>query len=128
MRAMPRQNEDGFYYFTKEGDPRLFFCSHTGFPGIQYAFVHKLDILRHKSGIPFTITSGYRSDTHPSEVDKATPGTHNEGIAADIAVSNGIDRRTIVEAALSLGFRGIGVAEDFVHVDTRDATGVIWTY
>lgn len=128
MAAVPTRNQDGFYYFSKEGDPRLFFCSHTNFPGIDYNFVHQLDRLRQTAGIPFYITSGYRSASHPAEVKKTTPGTHNQGIAADIAVGNGQDRRTIVAAAIKLGFKGIGVAEDFVHVDMRAGPAVLWTY
>jgi hypothetical protein len=29
---------------------------------------------------------------------------------------------------LNLGFTGIGIDDDFVHVDTRGTTPVIWLY
>ena len=92
------------------------------------AFLEKLDQLREECGFPFRITSGYRDETHPNEARKEKPGTHNQGIAADIAVSNGFERMNIVHNALKLGFGGIGVAKGFVHVDTRTTTPVMWTY
>lgn len=112
-------------YFTKEELD----CKHSGQNEMQQEFMEKLDELRIACGFPFVITSGYRSSDHPAEASKATKGgTHTLGIAADIGVSNGSQRRTIVAEALNLGFRGIGVAKGFVHVDTRDSTPVMWTY
>jgi len=29
---------------------------------------------------------------------------------------------------MAIGFTGIGIADTFVHVDTRTTTPVIWTY
>ena len=92
------------------------------------AFLEKLDALREECGFPFTITSGYRDEFHPNEIRKKIPGTHNQGIAADIAVSNGTERMNIVHQALKMGFGGIGVARTFIHVDTRATTPVMWTY
>ena len=93
------------------------------------AFLQKLDTLREICGFPFRITSGYRDATHPSEVVKAAPGTgtHCQGIAADIAVSNGVERMNIVHEALKMGF-SIGIARTFIHVDARTTTPVLWTY
>ena len=93
------------------------------------AFLAKLDERREICGFPFRITSGYRDATHPSEVVKAAPGTgtHCQGIAADIAVSNGVERMNIVHEALKMGF-SIGVARTFIHVDARTTTPVLWTY
>jgi len=33
-----------------------------------------------------------------------------------------------VQEALSMGFGGIGVAQDFVHVDLRKSSYVMWSY
>jgi uncharacterized protein YcbK (DUF882 family) len=92
-------------------------------------FLEKLDSLREICGFPFRITSGYRDASHPSEVVKAAPGTgtHCQGIAADIAVSNGVERMNIVHEALKMGF-SIGIARTFIHVDARTTTPVLWTY
>lgn len=117
-----------FRYFSKSADPDLFFCSHTGLEGIQPRFVRRLDQLRHVCGFPFVITSGFRHETHPIEAAKNEPGTHSEGIAADIRVRGGAQRRLLVWHALNLGFNGIGVARTFVHVDIRDDVPVLWVY
>ena len=113
-----------FKHFTKEE----FACSHTGNNEIEDKFIEMIDILRENCGFPFVITSGYRDPSHPEEVNKEQPGTHSRGIAADIYVSDGTQRRSIIENAIDIGFGGIGVAKGFVHVDIRDTTPVIWTY
>ena len=77
---------------------------------------------------PFIITSGYRSLTHPIEAKKDVPGTHAQGIAADIKVNNAAERYTIIKNALELGFTGLGVASTFIHVDTRGSAPVLWLY
>ena len=105
-----------------------FNCTHTNLNKMDHDFIHRLDLLRERCGFPFTITSGYRDATHPAELRKAQPGTHNQGIAADIAVSNGFERMNIVHEALKLNFAGIGVAKGFVHIDDRKTTPVMWTY
>jgi len=106
-----------------------FNCTHTNKNEMDKAFLAKLDELREICGFPFRITSGYRDATHPSEVVKAAPGTgtHCQGIAADIAVSNGVERMNIVHEALKMGF-SIGVSRTFIHVDARTTTPVLWTY
>ena len=106
-----------------------FNCTHTNRNEMDHEFLVKLDELREKCGFPFRITSGYRDATNPAEARKAEPGTgtHCQGIAADIAVSNGFERMNIVHEAIKMGF-SIGVARTFVHVDDRKTTPVMWTY
>lgn len=106
-----------------------FNCTHTNLNEMDHEFLEKLDELRERVGFPFIITSGYRDATHPAEARKAEPGTgtHCQGIAADIAVSNGFERMNIVHEAIKMGF-SIGVARTFVHVDDRKTTPVMWTY
>jgi len=106
-----------------------FDCQVTGTNNMEMAFLEKLDELRAYCGFPCVITSGYRHPTmHPIEKKKEVPGTHAQGIAADIKITNAADRLKLVNSALKLGFTGIGVASDFVHVDTRGTTPVMWTY
>lgn len=117
--------KDEFKYFKIEE----FKCRETGTNLILPSFVHKLDHLREACGFPFKITSGYRSPKHSVERAKDNPGTHTQGIAADIAVSGGRQRMQIVKMATALGFNGIGVAKHFVHVDIRnDGKAVLWCY
>jgi len=112
-------------YFTKEE----FDCQASGTNNMEQEFIEKLDELRAWCGFPFVITSGYRHPTlHPIEKKKDVPGTHAQGIAADIKITNAADRLKVVQAALQLGFTGIGVSSNFIHVDTRGTTPVMWTY
>ena len=111
-------------YFNKAE----FDCQHTGENRMEQAFLDKLDALREACGFPFVITSGYRSPDHPIEAVKEIPGTHAQGIAADIKITNSAHRYTIIREALAHGFTGLGVAGDFIHVDTRGTVPVIWTY
>lgn len=105
-----------------------FDCRETGENDMKPEFLYSLDELRERCGFPFVIASGYRSEKHSIEAAKQAPGTHTQGIAADIAVSNGAQRRAIIQHALELGFGGIGVAKTFVHVDIRVQEPVIWAY
>lgn len=105
-----------------------FDCQETGENNMSEEFLLKLDELREVCGFPFIITSGYRSPNHSIEARKSSPGTHAEGIAADILVRGGNQRYTIVQKAMELGFTGIGVAKTFIHVDIRKTTPVVWAY
>ena len=114
-----------FKYFTRQE----FDCQETGENEMEDEFIHALDALRYECGIPFRITSGYRSPRHSIEAKKPNgPGQHSRGIAADIAVSNGAERYIIAGNAFKLGFSGIGIHKTFVHVDTRTTTPVLWPY
>ena len=113
-----------FKYFKLEE----FDCQCTGNNEMSVDFIRKLDELREACGFSFVITSGYRDPSHPIEARKSKPGTHAQGIAADIAVSGGAERYKIVKEAMRLGFTGIGVAKTFIHVDTRKTTPVTWQY
>jgi len=106
-----------------------FDCQETGENEMNIEFLKKLDHLRQVCGFPFYITSGYRSPNHSIEKSKRSgPGTHAQGIAADIAVSGGQQRMQIIKHAVAMGFTGIGVAKGFVHVDIRDSYPVAWCY
>jgi uncharacterized protein YcbK (DUF882 family) len=113
-----------FRYFQIED----FDCEETGENEIRYDFVSALDDLRGVCGFPFIITSGYRAPRHSVEAKKARPGQHTHGIAADIKVTGGAQRYAIVSNAIKLGFKGIGVAKTFVHVDMRETEPMIWQY
>lgn len=105
-----------------------FNCQETGENKMCPQFLERLDELRHRCGFPFIITSGYRSPKHSIERRKSKPGTHAQGIAADIKVSGGDQRYTIQKHAYQMGFNGIGVHKTFIHVDDRDSTPVSWPY
>tara|TARA_R110000782_G_scaffold111719_1_gene201527 strand:- start:9 stop:350 length:342 start_codon:yes stop_codon:yes gene_type:complete len=105
-----------------------FDCQETGENEMNEDFLIKLDDLRHECGFPFIVTSGYRSKDHSIEKRKAKGGTHTQGIAADIRIHNGAEGFIIVSKAIKMGFKGIGVAKTFIHLDVRKTIPVIWSY
>ena len=110
-----------------------FNCQETNENEMCPEFLERLDALREACGFPFVITSGYRSPNHTIERAKRKPGTHAQGIAADIRAISGKEKYKIIEQAIALGFAGIGVAGTFIHVDDRasgdsNVTPVVWTY
>ena len=82
-------------------------------------------------GRELTITSGYRGPDHPIEAAKSKPGEHSTGLAVDVAAVGGTPVYEIVEAAIKLGVKRIGISrkKNFVHIglDGSRVTS-IWTY
>lgn len=97
-----------------------FACKHTGENYMDPGVIDKLQELRSECDFPFIITSAYRSENHPAEVNKKKPGTHTKGIAIDILVS-GSQAYEVVALAPQFGFTGIGVQQKgkdrFIHLD-----------
>lgn len=93
-----------------------------------------IDFLTQLEGVlgrELTITSGYRSPSHPIESAKKIPGEHTTGLAVDVAAIGGTPVFELVEAAIDLGCKRIGIsrAKNFVHLglDPSRVTS-IWTY
>ena len=99
-------------------------------------FLQLLDECRETAGIPFKITSGYRTKEYNQSLKdrgyKASKNSaHLKGFAVDIAATDSVTRHKIISAALSVGINRIGVAKTFVHLDTdpeKPAQNCIWTY
>ena len=93
-------------------------------------FLDLLDKARERAGVPFRITSGYRSKQHNKDVGGVKNSSHRYGLAADISCVNSDRRFLIIEALLYVGFTRIGVADTFIHVDldTNKQHNLIWTY
>lgn len=97
-------------------------------------FLEMLNNARHTAGIPFKITSGYRSITHNKEVGGVQNSSHLCGKACDIAVGSGSERYIILNALIQAGFRRLGVAKTFIHADNDsiEQNGTkpnsVWTY
>jgi len=88
-----------------------------------------LDAARAKAMIPFIINSGYRTVGHNKEVKGSPTSSHLKGLAADIHCVDGVSRLKMVRALLSVGFRRIGIAKTFIHVDIdSEKPDAIWIY
>ena len=85
---------------------------------IDDELVEKLQIIRAYYNKPVIINSGYRTYAHNKKVGGSTNSQHLLGKACDIVVK-GISPKTVGEFAKKIGFTGVGIYKDFVHVDTR---------
>ncbi len=99
------------------------------------AFLQMLDDARGIAGIPFRITSGFRTPSHNAYVGGVQPSlkskgsSHLFGYAADIACNNSADREVILNSLIRAGFRRIGIANGFIHVDNDpDKNAAVWLY
>ena len=97
---------------------------------MDVSFLEKLDNARELAGVPFKITSGYRTEKHNRAVGGELKSSHLSGVAVDIAASNDVVRFKLLSALLKIGFSRLGIGKDFVHVDDdkNKSGGVIWTY
>lgn len=100
---------------------REFACRHCGMVRLDPALVDKLQQLRDRVGRPIIITSGYRCEAHNRAVGGAANSQHLLGKAADIQVE-GMGPAALAAHAEVIGFGGIGIYGNFVHVDTRATT------
>jgi uncharacterized protein YcbK (DUF882 family) len=93
-------------------------------------FLSMIDEARDLAGVPFKITSGYRTIAHNKKVGGAVKSSHTTGYAADIAAPNSLARYAIIRGAIMAGFNRIGVGRTFVHIDSDPykPSGVIWHY
>ncbi|GAH88671.1 unnamed protein product, partial [marine sediment metagenome] len=67
---------------------------------------------------PIYINSGYRCTKENKKVDGVKGSYHTLGMAADITVKQK-SMRDLAIMAQSVGFKGIGLYNNFCHVDVR---------
>jgi uncharacterized protein YcbK (DUF882 family) len=116
----------GLRYFK----PAEFACPCCGADEMDAAFVRRLDEVRHVVGEPLKVNSGRRCPKHNKRRGGVPGGAHTKGLAADLHATTGSLRFKIVNAAILLEVRRIGIAKTFVHLDADpDAPqGVVWLY
>tara|TARA_R110000823_G_scaffold186355_1_gene318685 strand:- start:30 stop:353 length:324 start_codon:yes stop_codon:yes gene_type:complete len=92
-------------------------------------FLQRLDQARAFADIPFIINSAYRSPNHPLSI-KNPSSSHIKGLAVDIKATDNATRFKIIDALLFVGFKRIGIADTFIHVDMDygKRQDIIWTY
>lgn len=114
-------------YFTesefKRASPA---CSLSDMSG---QFMKFLDEAREKAGIPFVISSAYRTVEHELSRGRTGTSSHCKGIAVDIACKTSLNRLKIVSALLACGAKRIGIHKSFIHVDLDyNKEQCIWLY
>lgn len=109
-------------------------CKVTGTGGIQEDLREKLEAARNIAGIPFIVTSGFRSAENQNDLiargKSELTSSHPKGLAVDIRVKESDARFKVIDAALSAGINRIGVGKDFVHldIDQDKPQNLIWLY
>lgn len=100
---------------------------------IESMLTMKLYLLRYNLGCPVTITSAYRCFEHQEYIRSkkiettSKVSTHQKGMAVDIWTGKhtGLELEKVAREA---GFMAVGVAKDWVHLDTRDDKKRRWEY
>ncbi len=97
---------------------------------MKQEFMNKLDKLRELAGIPLVINSAFRTIQYEKSKGRNGTSSHVLGVAIDIRCNDSQNRFKVLEGALKLGFKRIGVANSFIHLDIskKHAQNVIWTY
>lgn len=92
--------------------------------GLDDEFVAKLDQARHIAGIPFVITSGFRTPEKNQSIIGAVPNSaHLKGLAVDLRVENTHEVALICDAAKAVGITRRGIYFDkslkpvHIHLD-----------
>jgi len=92
--------------------------------------LHMLDAVRKQFGKPIKINSGYRTEARNQKIGGVPNSSHLKGLAADISCENSKDRFTLLGLLVKAGFKRIGVASSFIHVDIdkTKSQDLIWVY
>ena len=86
--------------------------------GLKPKLVEMLDKARELAGIPFVITSGYRTLEHNEEVDGVKDSAHTLGLAVDLRARNSTEHYLITKALMDVGFKRISRKySSHVHCD-----------
>lgn len=96
-------------------------CSRCKETPIDLDLVAYLQQIRDRFGKPIGggRLTAYRCPEHNAEVTNAsTTSRHMQGMAADISIE-GVEPAEIAKFAESIGVKGIGLYDTFVHIDTR---------
>ena len=93
-------------------------------------FLMKLDYARGIAGIPFKITSGFRTKARNQLVSGRVGSSHLKGLAVDIAYYGSRERYLILQSLMQVGITRFGIAKGFIHcdVDKSKDPDVIWLY
>jgi uncharacterized protein YcbK (DUF882 family) len=97
---------------------------------MRKVFIEKLEYARINAGVPFKITSGYRSKAYNKKVGGVKDSAHRKFCACDISVTTSAKRFKIIYGLILAGFKRIGIGKNFIHCDTSKIKSqkVAWIY
>lgn len=112
------------------GDNEFRRCSPSCEPGDMYPeTMNKVEKARELAGIPFVLSSAYRSAAWDKSKGRSGTGAHTLGRAVDIRCNDNT-RFIILKALIEAGFRRIGIAKTFIHADDSPdhKQNIAWLY
>lgn len=80
-------------------------------------FVETLILAQRMCGIPFTITSAYRSQAYERSKGRKGTSSHCRGLAVDVSAIDSHTRYKVLLGAALAGVPRIGVGKRFLHLD-----------
>ena len=88
------------------------------FDKMDTEFLSLLYQCREQAGVPFIISSCYRTPSKNRKVGGSVGSLHLKGRAVDVICTMGETRAKIIRAALGLGM-SVGVMQNALHLDNR---------
>lgn len=102
--------------------PNELACKCCGALLVNKTALQSLQVMRNIIRMPLVITSGYRCPDWNTRVGGAENSLHKQGRAYDIHMPNVPAWHTrmakVIYAATHAKFRGFGIYESFIHIDT----------
>ena len=95
------------------------------FSFFDHDFIQKISALRQLYNKPIFVNCSFRSVAFDNSKGRSGNSYHCLGRAFDIKVSSDEERFKLVSLALKVGFNGIGIYSNFIHLDNRPAP-VLW--
>ena len=102
-------------------------CSALPITDLLYTHMERLQSIRTRLGIPLSVTSGHRCARH-NRYSGGAPHSMHLNLATDVRPSISADNLVeamddIVALADEMSLGGIGIYNDFVHLDSREYIG-----
>ena len=101
-----------------------------GYDNIDSLLVNMLNMARYYANTAFVITSACRCTAHNFDEGGKDNSSHLTGLAADIRCLHSHKRYKIMRGLDKAGFKRIGMAKTFIHVDVDDTKPqpCVWVY
>lgn len=96
--------------------------------GLDITLILRLDRARGLAGVPFIITSGFRTQEENKRVGGVADSSHLKGLAVDLQCKNSKERYAILSGLIYAGFERIEICKDHIHtdIDKNKENCVIW--
>lgn len=105
--------------------------------GLDSELVAKLDVARHRSGVPYTITDGLRTAAGNTDRNAVNNSAHLVGKAVDLRCRDSRTLWKMLDGLVAAGFKRIGIyfvitdgniRPTHIHVDTDETKDqeVVW--